>query len=215
MKTQANRHRTDRRFHVGDIVLLKLQPYAQQTVVCHPFPKLAFKYFGPYQILERMGLAAYKLALLSHSLVHPVFHISQLKQFLPNHTPVSHDLPRLVDLSGQVMELEAVLDHRLVKKRESCYPTVAHQSGLMCQGRFLCGEEQVSTVCCLGTNNYIGRGRCEAPARGGIGGKSRGVFSWTKCRRGVKREGEGVCGTGWTVTESCFKGACVSRKAHL
>jgi hypothetical protein len=33
MKLQGDRHRTDRVFQVGEQVLLKLQPYAQHSVV--------------------------------------------------------------------------------------------------------------------------------------------------------------------------------------
>jgi hypothetical protein len=48
--------------------------------------------------------------------VHPVFHISQLKAFTPNHVPVFSTLPRYEDLSKQgVVPLE-ILERRLVKK---------------------------------------------------------------------------------------------------
>jgi hypothetical protein len=117
MKTQADRLRTDRSFQVGDQLLLKLQPYAQQSVVNRPYPKLSFKFFGPYTVVEKIGAAAYRLDLPPGSLVHPVFHISQLKPFTPDYTPVYSDLSKLVDLDSVSLEREAVLDRRMVKKR--------------------------------------------------------------------------------------------------
>ena len=79
----ADKHRLDQEHQVGDMVLLKLQPYAQSSLVNQPFPKLSFKYFGPYKVLERIGRAAYRLELPVDSQIHLVFHVSQLKPFTP------------------------------------------------------------------------------------------------------------------------------------
>jgi hypothetical protein len=98
MKLYVDSNRSERAFQVGEQVLLKLQPYAQGSVVNIPYPKLAFKYFGPYDVLERIGATTYKLQLPEGSLVHPVFHVSQLKPYTPDNTPVfsqSLEIPAL------------------------------------------------------------------------------------------------------------------------
>lgn len=97
-KHYADRNKTERQFQVGDQVLLKLQPYAQQSVVNMPYPKLSYKYFGPYNVLERIGEVAYRLALPQSAQIHPVFHVSQLKKFHANYTPVFTELPTAPDL---------------------------------------------------------------------------------------------------------------------
>ena len=74
--SQADRRLIERQFIVGEQVLLKLQPYVQRSVVSRPCAKLAFKFYGPYTVLEKIGLMAYKLSLPPASQVHPVFHVS-------------------------------------------------------------------------------------------------------------------------------------------
>ena len=50
--------------------------------------KLAPRYIGPFEILERIGMVAYRLALpLNMSQVQPVFHVLMLKKYIsdPSH----------------------------------------------------------------------------------------------------------------------------------
>ena len=103
-------------------MLLKLQPYAQSSLVNRPCPKLAFKYFGPFQVEARIGRAAYRLDLPEHSQLHPVFHVSQLKPFLSNYTPVFSELPKVAELDASNLLPEEVLERRLVKKGGKAIP---------------------------------------------------------------------------------------------
>jgi hypothetical protein len=45
-----------------------------------------------------------------------------LKDFVPDHTPVFHDLPNPAELDQMDVEPEAILDRRLVKKGGSAIP---------------------------------------------------------------------------------------------
>ncbi|XP_073360410.1 uncharacterized protein [Aegilops tauschii subsp. strangulata] len=90
MKVQADKHRTERSFEVGEFVFLKLQPYLQSSVAPRANHELAFKFYGPFQIIARVGEVAYELALPVSSKVHPVFHVSLLKKVLaPGCTALS------------------------------------------------------------------------------------------------------------------------------
>lgn len=97
MKKQVDKNRIERSFEVNDKVFLKLQPYMQSSVAAKANQKLAFKYFGPFQILEKVGAVAYKLALPSSSMIHPVFHVSQLKAMVPRKVRVSTSRPGVMD----------------------------------------------------------------------------------------------------------------------
>jgi hypothetical protein len=63
MKLKADKNRSEREFQAGEMVLLKLQPYVQIFVVSRPCPKLAYKYFGPFKVLDKIGSVAYKVEL--------------------------------------------------------------------------------------------------------------------------------------------------------
>jgi hypothetical protein len=52
MKSQADIGHFDRQFQVGDLVFLKLQSYIQSSLTPHANHKLAFRYVGPYKVLQ-------------------------------------------------------------------------------------------------------------------------------------------------------------------
>jgi hypothetical protein len=114
MKQQADKNRSERVFEVGDQVYLKLQPYIQQSVQVRGNQKLAFRFFGPYKILKRIGEVAYKLELPSTSQVHPVVHVSQLKRHIPPNTKVSSSIVALDPLPDKPIEPLQIIEHAWV-----------------------------------------------------------------------------------------------------
>ena len=116
MKQQANKHRTDRQFQVGELVYVKLQPYRQTTIAHRRCLKLFARFFGPYKILEKVGEVAYKLELPVGVRVHPVFHVSQLKKHVGPDRAQSQ-LPLLDDTGLIAKEPISILDRRMVKKQ--------------------------------------------------------------------------------------------------
>lgn len=86
-KTNADKKRRDDQFAMGDKVYVKLQPYRQQTVACRPYEKMAAKFYGPFEIVQRIGQVAYKLQLPDTSKIHPVLHIFSSNVQL-NHCPL-------------------------------------------------------------------------------------------------------------------------------
>lgn len=112
MKTQADRRRCDVEYEVGKMVYLKFRPYCQATVTKRPCEKLAPKYFGPYQIVKRISKVAYKLDLPDETSIHPMFHLSQLKQALNSQTPIEPHPPQLKNEFEWIAEPQDVYAYR-------------------------------------------------------------------------------------------------------
>ncbi|CAL5346186.1 unnamed protein product [Camellia sinensis] len=116
MKHYADKGRSEREFDIGDWVFLRLQPYKQTTVALQRNMKLSPRFYGPYQVLERVGAVAYKLELPTTTKIHPVFHVSLLKKKIGTNVLAHTTLPP-VGLEGTLqLEPMAVLDRRMVKR---------------------------------------------------------------------------------------------------
>ena len=71
-------------FEVGDHVFLKVMP-KRGVVRFGKSGKLSPRFIRPFEILERVGTIAYRLALPpSMSGVHEVFHVSILRRYTPD-----------------------------------------------------------------------------------------------------------------------------------
>jgi hypothetical protein len=83
-------------FTPGDLVWLRLNQRAVAFVHDNARTKLASKFFGPYEVIERIGPVAYKLRLPTKARIHNIFHVAFLKKFeglAPQNTP---PLPHIV-----------------------------------------------------------------------------------------------------------------------
>ena len=71
-------------FEVGDYVFLKVMP-KRGVVRFDKRGKLSPRFIGPFEILERIGTVAYRLALPpSMTDVHEVFPVSMLRKYTPD-----------------------------------------------------------------------------------------------------------------------------------
>ncbi|GJS33729.1 putative reverse transcriptase domain-containing protein [Tanacetum coccineum] len=81
-KSYADKRRKPLEFQVGDRVLLKVSPW-KGVVRFGKKGKLAPRYVGPFEIVERIGLVAYRLKEPQElSCVHDTFHVLNLKKCL-------------------------------------------------------------------------------------------------------------------------------------
>ena len=89
-KSYADVRRRSLEFEVEDHVFLKVMP-KRGVLRFGKHGKLSLRFIGPFKILERIGIVAYRFALPpSMTGVHEVFHVSMLRKYTP-------DPPHVVD----------------------------------------------------------------------------------------------------------------------
>ena len=127
MKQYADSHLSDRVFQIGDYVYLKLQPYWQHSLKGRRLPhKLSPRFYGPYEIEDRVGSLAYKLRLPPGAAVHNVFHVSQLK-LCPNPPAMPSSLPQYLTDVGKTKVPDRILEKKMVKRHNRAVTKVLVQ----------------------------------------------------------------------------------------
>jgi len=76
MKKQADKRRRHVQFNVGDTVLVKLQPYRQNSVALRKKSETGHEILRSFPYYPMSGLVAYKLLLPSTTRIHSIFHVS-------------------------------------------------------------------------------------------------------------------------------------------
>ena len=124
-KSYAGQRRRPLEFEVGDRVFLRVSPVKG----VHRFGvkgKLSPRYIGPYEIVERIGPVAYRLALPpSLSEVHNVFHISQLRKCLSDpEAVIEAEQPEIRSDLTTVEQPVEILDRAEKTLRNKVIPVV-------------------------------------------------------------------------------------------
>jgi hypothetical protein len=95
MKNHHNKKHRLVEFNVGDWVWLRLQ-YRSATGITPLQPnKLSPRFYGLYQVVERIGEVAYRLQPPSKAKIHDVFHVALLKKFEGQTPSVVIPLPTI------------------------------------------------------------------------------------------------------------------------
>ena len=71
--------------------------------------------------MAKIGKVAYKLELPASTLIHPVFHVSQLKKHIGNH--ITQGTPPMIPKTA-TLQPRTVLDRRMVKLHNQAHTQV-------------------------------------------------------------------------------------------
>ncbi|WMV37591.1 hypothetical protein MTR67_030976 [Solanum verrucosum] len=109
----------DLEFMEGEQVLLKVSPM-KGVIRFGKRGKLSSRYIGPFEVLKRMGEAAYELALpLGLSGVHSVFHVYILKNYHGDGNYIIHWEWVLLDENLSYEEVPVAIPNKEVRKLRS------------------------------------------------------------------------------------------------
>lgn len=94
-------------------MFLKIRPYRQRSLARRVNEKLSARFYGPFEVAERVVEVAYRLHLPPEARIHPTFHVSQLKKAVGESLEPATIPPQLTVEGVLEVALEAVLAHRV------------------------------------------------------------------------------------------------------
>ena len=107
-KSYAEMKRKGIRYEIGEKVFLKVSPW-KKVVRFGKNGKLSPKFIGPYEVIEKVGQVAYRLALPPNlEKIYNVFHVSMLRRYRsdPSHVVSSETIELRPDLTYEEEPME-------------------------------------------------------------------------------------------------------------
>ncbi|KAL2240852.1 UNVERIFIED_CONTAM: Transposon Ty3-I Gag-Pol polyprotein, partial [Sesamum indicum] len=124
-KSYVDKHHREMEYEVGEKVFLKVSPW-RGILRFGKQGMLSPRYIGPYEILERVGPLAYRLALPTQlSQINDVFHVSLLRQYRSDPSHILHESE--MEISEGLTYIEEpmkILDRSIKKLRNKEIPMV-------------------------------------------------------------------------------------------
>ncbi|WOH15373.1 hypothetical protein DCAR_0934911 [Daucus carota subsp. sativus] len=124
-KSYVDQNRREMEYQVGDKVFLKVSPWKGVMRFSNK-GKLSPRYIGPYEIIEKIGPLAYRLALPPElSQIHDVFHVSMLRRYRSDPTHVLKDPGiEINDNLSYIEEPVKIIGHKTKQLRNREIPLV-------------------------------------------------------------------------------------------
>ena len=107
MKTTYDKAHREVEFAVGEWAWLRLHNRHAAGITSGGNQKLAPRYYGPFQVLERVGKVAYRLKLPPKARIHDVFHVVFLKKH--NGAPPAEIMPLPAIAHGRALPTPAAV----------------------------------------------------------------------------------------------------------